>query len=298
MATQRLMSRSIARALALACLLVAPLAASATDYLWEVVGVTNRVYLYGTVHAGKQDWLPLPKAVEDAFADSKVLVVEADITDTKAIERTGPAMTYTPPDNLRNHVAPEDYERFRKLLARYNYPEAQVDRLKPLMAVSMLVFSEWARQGFYPQFGIDSYLIAKAKAEAKPIVELEGVEAQMKLMDSLSERDNQLIFSGTVTALEMGLTGEQINGLVKAWKDGDPKALLVVARQYNAQVKGAAQFEDTFIWSRHPEMLRKIEGYLNDSRDRHFIAVGALHLAGPNGLVELLRKRGYVVRQL
>ena len=43
-------------------------------------------------------------------------------------------------------------------------------------------------------------------------------------------------------------------------------------------------------------MLAKIEGYL-DSRERHFIAVGALHLAGPRGLVELLRKRGYVVRQ-
>jgi uncharacterized protein YbaP (TraB family) len=43
-------------------------------------------------------------------------------------------------------------------------------------------------------------------------------------------------------------------------------------------------------------MLAKIEGYLA-SRERHFIAVGALHLAGPRGLVELLRKRGYVVRQ-
>jgi uncharacterized protein YbaP (TraB family) len=45
-------------------------------------------------------------------------------------------------------------------------------------------------------------------------------------------------------------------------------------------------------------MLKKIEGWLNDSRKRHFIAVGALHLAGPRGLVELLRKRGYVVKQL
>jgi uncharacterized protein YbaP (TraB family) len=45
-------------------------------------------------------------------------------------------------------------------------------------------------------------------------------------------------------------------------------------------------------------MLKKIEGWLNDSRQRHFIAVGALHLAGPRGLVELLRKRGYVVKQL
>ena len=44
-------------------------------------------------------------------------------------------------------------------------------------------------------------------------------------------------------------------------------------------------------------MMKKIEGYLN-GKDRHFIAVGALHLAGPRGLIELLKKRGYVVRQL
>jgi uncharacterized protein len=44
-------------------------------------------------------------------------------------------------------------------------------------------------------------------------------------------------------------------------------------------------------------MLAKIEGYLNQSKDRHFIAVGALHLAGPDGLVEMLRRKGYIVRQ-
>ena len=68
-------------------------------------------------------------------------------------------------------------------------------------------------------------------------------------------------------------------------------------RAYNAQVKGAEAFEEKFVWSRHEEMLKKIDGYLTDSKDRHFIAVGSLHLAGPRGLIEQLRKRGYVVKQ-
>jgi len=290
--------KSWERALVAAIVLAAAWPAAAKDYLWQVTSLTNRVYLYGTVHAGKKDWYPLPKAVEDAFADSNALVVEADVSDTRAIEQDSTSMVYKAPDSLKNHVPPEDYERFRKLLPRYKYPEEQVTQLKPFMAVSMLVFSEWARQGFYPEFSVENYLIAKAKAEAKPVIELEGVAAQMKLMDSLSDRENELIFSGTVNALDTGLTDEQIRGLVKAWRDGDPDALLDVARSYNAQVKGAAEFEQKFIWDRHPEMMRKIEGYLNDSKDHYFIAVGALHLAGPKGLVELLKKQGYVVKQL
>ena len=96
----------------------------------------------------------------------------------------------------------------------------------------------------------------------------------------------------------MGLTGEQITGMVNAWQAGDPDLMLDVARRYNDLVPGAKEFEEKFVWSRHESMLKKIEGYLNESRERHFIAVGSLHLAGPRGLVEELRKRGYIVRQL
>jgi uncharacterized protein YbaP (TraB family) len=294
------MSRAFPKQVLSLCLLALAFAATpatAATFLWEVAGLSNRVYLYGTVHAGRKDWFPLPREVEDAFADSKVLVVEADVSNIEALRKYDNTMVYTAPDSLSKHVAPEHYDRFRKLLPRYSIAESGIAQMKPFMAVSTLVFMEWARQGYLPAYGIDGYLLAKAKSEGKPVVELEGIDAQMKLMDSLTERENEQVFAGTVMALETGLSGEQINGLVKAWQDGNPEALLEIARKYNAQVKGAAEFEEKFVWGRHEDMAKKIEGYLNDSKERHFIAVGSLHLAGARGLVEMLRKRGYVVRQ-
>jgi hypothetical protein len=184
------------------------------------------------------------------------------------------------------------------MLPRYAIPESQMMQLKPFMAVSALVFSEWARLGYIPTAGIDAYLIRKAQADLKPVVEIEGIEQQMKLMDSLTEDDHRQIFDGTLKALEMGLTSEQITGMVNAWQSGDPALLLEVAQRYNENISGAKEFEEKFVWARHPAMLGKIEGYLNESRDRHFIAVGSLHMVGPRGLVELLRKRGYIVKQL
>jgi uncharacterized protein YbaP (TraB family) len=285
------------RRLAALLVLVAPVAAHPAAFLWEVSSMTNKIYLYGTVHAGKAEWYPLPVVVENAFADSEVLVVEADITDTEALRKAQPA-TLTPPDTLAKHVDPAAYDRFRKLLPRYQLPEAQVARLKPFMAVSLLLFNDWARLGFKPELGVDAYLIAKARNNNKPVRELEGLDEQVQLIDSLTDEQNKRIFEGTVDALDRGLADEQIKGVVAAWQAGDPKALLQVAEKYNDQVKGAAELEDKFIWARHDAMMRKIEGYLNDSKERTFVAVGALHLAGPRGLVELLRKRGYIVRQL
>jgi uncharacterized protein YbaP (TraB family) len=288
--------RWIALLVALAALGAAP-RAMAQLYLWEVSSLTNRVYLYGTVHAGKASWYPLPSAVERALDDAKVLVVEADITDLAAMAKAGAGGALAAPDTLRNHVDPDDYARFVKLLPRYRLTEAQVAPMKPFIAVSLLVFAEWGRNGYLPQYGVEQYLIGKARAELKTVRELEGIDTQVELIDSLTDGENRMLFSGTVAALENDLTSEQIKGMVRAWETGDPGAMLAIARKYNETVRGAREFEEKFIWSRHDAMVKKIEAYLNDSKDRHFVAVGALHLAGERGLVEMLRRRGYVVRQ-
>jgi uncharacterized protein len=277
---------------------VAVPAAPAKHYLWEVTSMTNRVYLYGTVHAGMASWYPLPAAVEDAFEASPIIVVEADVTDDKAMEKSQAAAFYTPPANLTTHIPPEDYARFRALLPRYKIPEEAIVRVKPFMASTMLVFSEWARQGYMPLYGVDLYLIGKAKNENKQLLELEGVEQQIKLMDSLSNDETLELFHGTIEALESGLSGEQVTGLVKAWQAGDPDGVLKVARAYNDKIPGAAAFEERFIWSRHNAMMAKITDYLDRGKEPYFIAVGALHLAGPRGLVQLLRDKGYTVKQL
>jgi uncharacterized protein YbaP (TraB family) len=85
---------------------------------------------------------------------------------------------------------------------------------------------------------------------------------------------------------------------VNAWQAGDPALLLEVTRAYNETVPGAKDLEEKFIWSRHEAMANKIEAFLLSGRDRVFVAVGALHLAGPRGLVEILKSRGHSVRQL
>jgi uncharacterized protein YbaP (TraB family) len=272
--------------------------AAAREFIWEVTSLTNKVYLYGTVHAGKASFYPLPDSVEKAFADSKVLAVEADITDAEAMRKGSATMTYTPPDGLSKHLPAPLRERLRRQLQRFGMPEAQVEPVKPFFAASLLVFNEWFGQGYTPNYGVDLHLIARAKKAKMPLVELEGAQAQSDLMSGLSEKEGLQALEGAVTALESGLTRDQITGVVNAWQAGDAALLLEVTRAYNETVPGAKDLEEKFIWSRHEAMANKIEGFLLTGRDRVFVAVGALHLAGPRGLVEILKSRGHTVRQL
>lgn len=291
------MKRIVRTAAVLTAFLVA-LPAAAANYLWEVSSATNKVYLFGTVHAGKASWYPLPKPVQDAFESSPVLAVEADITNPDAMAKSARAAIYTPPANLGTHVPGQDYLHFLHYLPRYGLSEEELVKMKPFMASSVLVFSEWARLGYSPTDGVDVYLLRQAKEQQKKIVELEGVDTQIALMDSLTDAENLAIFRGTLEALDSGLTGEQVAGMVSAWQKGDPNAMLEVARKYNEKIPVAADVEERFIWSRHDAMMAKIQDWLDHGRETCFVAVGALHLAGPRGLVERLRARGYKVKQL
>jgi uncharacterized protein YbaP (TraB family) len=270
----------------------------ARQYLWEVSSLTNRIYLFGTVHAGKASFFPLAEPVQKAFADATVLAVEADILNTEAMAKSAPSMLLTPPDRLDKRISAPVYERYRKQLDRFGIPETQTAQLKPFIASSILAFAEWGRLGYRPIYGVDRHLLARARDEKKTIVELEGVEAQAALIDSLTDEESRRALEGTVAALESGLTREQITGMVNAWESGNPDLLLEVARAYNESVPGARELEEKFIWSRHEAMADRIEEWLMRGRERVFVAVGALHLAGPRGLVEMLGKRGYQVRQL
>lgn len=282
--------------LAAVAFLAAP--AFAQNFLWRVDSITNHVWLFGTIHAGKPQWYPLPSAVGEAFDDSTALVVEADITDKAKMEESAPAMAYAKPDSLAKHVPPADYERFLRVLPRYGIPEAQAAQMKPFIAASLLVFAEWTRLGYLPQLGVDEYLLEGAKVAHKPIFELEGVAEQAKLMDSLGDAQALTILEGTLDAIEKGYAAQQIQDTVRAWQVGDEDLMLEAVHRYDEKVKGAADYEEKFVWSRHGPMLDKISNWLDHSNGPRFVAVGALHLVGPRGLVAGLRARGYTVKRI
>jgi uncharacterized protein len=266
--------------------------------LWAVQSPTNTVFLYGTVHAGRNDFFPLPERVEKLFGASKVLVVEADVSNLSVLRDVAPLMTFTPPDTLETKLPKALFARFKKLAERYKVPVAEAQRFRPFLASSVIAMGELTEAGYEVRYGVDGYLSEQAKLLNKPLKELEGVGEQIKLFSQFTDAEALIWFENALSALESEKSRQQTKGLMDAWQSGDAEKLITIMKEYNAGAKDADKFDDKLLYSRHDAMVIKIASYLALKDEPHFVAVGALHLPGSKGLVAMLEKKGYKVTQL
>jgi hypothetical protein len=117
------------------------------------------------------------------------------------------------------------------------------------------------------------------------------------MLDTMPPALQEAFLENAVSGLESGLAGEQVTGMVNAWQTGDAPLLIQVTTEIGSHQTESKALDEVLLYSRHDGMAKKIESYLA-SNEIHFVAVGSLHLVGPRGLVEMLRKRGYLVKQL
>lgn len=273
--------------------------AGSTPIIWEVRSPTNIVYLFGTIHVGARTMYPLGPAVEQAYAASRVLALEADPTDQTAAVAAVRHATYIAPDNLANHVSPVLMADLNKTLPALGLPIETARIMRPHLLAMTIAIMEISRQGYDANLGLDIYFARLAKQEGKRIVELESIAGQMALLESFSAELQEAMLRSAVDSILDGSLGADTNELVSAWSSGDAAGLL---GQVDKEVDGlpqqaAAEMRERLYDARNREMTGKIVTMLAGS-DQTFVAVGTGHLLGDTGMVELLRRMGYAVRRL
>ncbi len=273
-----------------------PVPSRTKSFLWEVKSPTGIVWLFGTIHVGKQAFYPLPEAVETAFDQSAKLVVEADTGGTTSDADMQALIGYAPPDTLDKHIPKPLYDRLKAQLTRLEMPDDAVKSMKPFVIGGLLSVLEFSRLGYDMNLGVDAYLLARARDAGKPVGELESMTAQLKMMNAMPAKLQEDFLDNAVTTLELKRAPEQVTGMVNAWQTGDTALMAEVTTEVNRGMKSTDKLNEILLQSRHGVMLKKIEGYLA-AKSTHFVAVGSLHLIGPQGLVQLLKNKGYEVTQ-
>jgi uncharacterized protein len=267
-------------------------------FLWKVTSKTTTVYLLGSMHVAKADLFPLPKEIEDGFAKSAKLVVEVDTEAADQVKLQQLVLQkakYPDGESLSKGLSKKTMESLEKYCAKTGIPVANLEPFRPWFVSVLVSVQEITALGFGDK-GIDKHFLKQAKAEKKPIVDLETIDAQMNLFTDLTPDFQDKLLAKTLS--EAGEIKKQMEKMTAAWKAGDAKAMndLMVGDtlKQHPEMKGlmAKIFDE-----RNVKMVEKIDVMLKGT-DSCFVVVGAGHLVGDKGIVKLLEEKNYRVEQV
>ena len=268
-------------------------------FMWEATRGADRVLLIGTIHVGRPENALLRAAEVLALKRVEVIVFEANVFDARATAEAAQRWAMYPAGEpgLDAHVDAATLARIEKIAAASGGLPLCC-RMKPWMVANTLVVLEAMAAGFSPAYGSEAQLYEFALAAGKGVAEMEGVERQLRLFDEAA-RDLQLDYLRYVLdTVEDGRGRAEIARLVGAWERGDAAAMERLLQEM-ARSDGRAQrfVAERIVQGRHPWMVAAIERFAAGGR-LHAVAIGALHFFGPEGLLQLLRDRGFTLRRL
>lgn len=275
--------------------LLCSLSAAAASPVWAVHGPHGTVYLAGSVHLLEAGQGALPPGFDRAWRATHLLVLEMDpgeLDPMAAAAWMAEHGTLAPGRSLEQVTGPARYARLAAQAQRVGLPEALLEGLAPWMVGLQLIELRYAQLGFEAGSGVEAQLAQRASAEHHPTLGLETLEQQLSLFAKLPE-DEQLRF------LDMVLDGlpqvqSETRTVVEAWRTGDAPQL---ARLLGEEYRAFPSLYRRLVSDRNRRWLPRIEQLLGQSSDA-LVVVGALHLVGSDGLLELLRRDGYAAEEL
>jgi uncharacterized protein len=260
--------------------------------LWEISGpnLSRPSYLFGTMHLLCADDAKLSDSLRFAIETSKQVYFEIDLDNM--MEILG-AMQYLNMNNntrLSDLLTAEEYQRVKDYFTsnKTMLPLGMMERMKPYFITSLISESKFPCAA---KDGMEQVIMKETKKDNKPILGLETVQFQASVFDSIPYKRQ------AKDLLKM------IDSAGKAGDDDDLKLIEVYRAQdlnkmqeMTADEEGMGEFLDLLLYNRNANWAKMIPGIIKDKQT--LFAVGAGHLGGEKGVINLLRKAGYVVRPM
>lgn len=263
------------------------LADSGCGLLWRVETPAGDSYLFGTVHSEDARVLELSEPADRAFEVADAFIMEM-IPDLGAMTALVKAMHYQDQRNLRSELEEDLYRKVVEALAERGVGEGLAVKMKP-WAVAVSLSFPMPESGMF----LDMALYNRALRDGKTTEGLESVEEQLAFFRGLGHDEE-------IALLEAALDGAEhmevaMQRLIEAYLERDPDRMMSLNREYLSELPEplAQRFRRQAIIQRNHVMAERLAPHLEEGGV--FAAVGALHLYGEEGLVSLLRERGYAV---
>jgi len=261
-------------------------------FLWKVEKGGTTLYLLGSIHALKEEAYPLPSGMESAFDEAEIVVFEIDLDGvTKAAIKMMSAGSLEKGRTLEEVVGPETWSAFATHVGGLGFDAALYQGMKPWMAALTVAAFELTTHGYLATAGLDTYFSQRAVETGKVRLALETVEFQVGLFVDLSPEHSLAFLRYTLEDLDAMIP--EMDRLYLDWRIGNANAV------EEALLEGFEEFPDLskkMISDRNHAWMPQIEELLAGDRDA-IVVVGSAHLVGEEGVVNLLRAKGYTVEQ-
>jgi uncharacterized protein YbaP (TraB family) len=276
----------------LALLIAAP--ALAAPGMWVVRDNDTEITLFGTIHALPKGTLVLGPAAKARFDAADTLVLEAIIPDDKfalaaLVNELGTRPGLKP---LLTRIGAKAAPGLADAAVRLNMPLEQLDRMETWLAAIALSEASLSAVGISAADGVEPALMVRAKTEGKAIVGLESVEQQLRYFNALPEADQLKMLEATVEDTKTARV--DTDRLVALWQSGDMEA---IASDFAGEAKASPLLTKVLLTNRNRRWADWITGVMKRP-GKIFMAVGAGHFGGPEGLLALLAARGLPATRL
>ncbi len=287
----------------LVTLLVAVVAAATTgrteaqtrNFIWKASRGQAVIYLVGSVHLLSKDYYPLSPALDTAFKECDLLVEElhfgqmAEVESQMTILMRGMLPSGQTLDKV---VSPATFALVNERVKALGMPIEPLTRFKPWALALTLLGLEWQSAGFDAALGLDKHFYDQAVAANKEIQGLETIDFQISRFDDLTMEEQDRMLASTLRELETEKAA--VTTLANAWKAGDAPTVERIVLQ---ELRKEPRMYQRLLVERNKDWMPKIEA-LFARKGRTFVVVGAAHLVGTDGLLAMLRAKGYSVEQL
>jgi uncharacterized protein YbaP (TraB family) len=256
--------------------------------LWEISGngLQQPSYLFGTIHMiCKEDFL-ISEIVKQKFNSSKQVYLELDMDDPQLQVTMMQQMQLPDKETLKNKLGESDFKKLDSFLQKeMNMNLVMFDKFKPMMVMSILA------QRLLPCAGMESYDMNFAKMateQKKELLGLEKVEDQLGVFDAIPDSLEIRSIMNMVNDFESHK--KEFSRMSSIYKTQDLDALYQLMAE-SPEMMGS---QELLLDRRNRNWIPVMESVMKNSTT--FFAVGAGHLAGSQGVLELLRKQGYKVK--
>lgn len=251
------------------------------------------VYVLGTLHVGSTDFYPLRPAIESALKKSARLYLEINEAEPGVEEKLAQAMLCKHPC-LKESLSEPEWNTLSDRLGNKEAAIREIGRLRPWAAAIVLSLADYAALGFTADQGVEKHV-----SKGKRPIGLESADEQIRLFTDMPppEQKEMLVQWLNMSAKERLAASRE---LIDLWKGGDAEALHAwyrkMEQQYSSSPEVAAAFDRKFLIARNRVFVERLLSQSGDTPGPFFLAVGALHLGGPDGVLALLEKQGFKVK--